>query len=149
MAYFSKEKLKIFNDDLLKYMRSCWRIGFDKNLYTKNILLTSLAKFNVYKRFNKYDNKIKLNDNFKAIEYEKIKFVTPKQLRDFRMKECHGGPIYEYITIDIDTKVKKQQFIDSLDKDIKKLTEFKLYLESYFLKNDIPKTLFIKERKLC
>ena len=55
--------------------------------------------------------------------------------------------LYDYYRLlDQAIKATKNILIDDIKKNLEKLEDFKLYLEYYFLKNDIPKSMFITKQ---
>jgi len=142
--YFSKEELKKFNDDMLKFIRESWMINFEQGK-TKEILHYNLWKYSTFTPYNKEkDNKFKFSSNCKEIKYQYLvlRKFTKDQVLCSNSEKFHTSKIFYIETIE-----QKEELIANLKINLAHLEEFKLYLEDYFLKHNIPNGLFVKLEK--
>jgi hypothetical protein len=138
-AYFSKEELEKFNNDILKFIRESCMINFETSDVQK-ILHDNLWRYSYFIPSNKeYDKKFKFSSNCKAIEYQHL--VLKKIIKDQDVCSSNGG-LHKTKIFYIETYQQKEKLINSLKINLAHLEDFKLFLENYFLKIGIPKGLF-------
>ena len=142
--YFTQRELKIFNDNILKFMRHSLYIGFSYESNIKKLLSSNLDSLHPKFIVKQYDNKFYFSNTWKEIVYE---YLVINNDLDFEIQHCHSKEVSTILkTYSIETLEERENFIDNLKINIQKLEEFKLYLESYFLKHKIPKSLFIESK---
>lgn len=138
--YFTQQQLNKFNKDILKFIRSCVWTDFERDSYYDKILKYNLIKYSSYIPYENHDRKMKLSACCKEFEYEYMTF-------DLKEKTCssmNNSNLCEVTTYDVSTNEEKNNLIIALSDNLKKLDEFKLFLEKYFLENGITKSLFCK-----
>ena len=146
--YFTNRDLKIFNNSITKYIQQINKIGFSRNSYIRDILFYNLSGSSAFKLYVTQYDKIKFRECGLKLEYEHISFkVTTKGNRKYYCNQkCNL--IERTKLFYIKTKDQKENIIKLLKKNFQELEKFKIYLEYYFLKHNIPKSLFknIKKR---
>jgi hypothetical protein len=124
-VYFAKKDLKIFNNSLLKFIRSCSWIDFPETSEEKRFFINNLYRYSAFIPHTKYDNKLQFKNDCSIVEYEYMIFNHIENL-------CK--------TIEYDAKNLKE----NISLVLHKIKEFKEFLDNYFEKNLTPQKMVIE-----
>lgn len=126
--HYTSEELKNFNDTLLKYLRSLWRIKFDNDE-----LVINLSRFSIFKPYNEHDNKILLSKDGNEIIYTSFLFDNPNTMFKDTEKKV--------LSYSIDKWEEKSELINRIKLVHYKMIENKLYIENFLINNVTIKDL--------
>lgn len=139
--YFTQKELKIFNDILLKYIRSTYYITFE----TPQKFRIKLGRFSGFIPNNEYDNKIKLSKNGNNLVYET--FIAKDSSSVDCLSDHFKCPEKKLITFYILDYKLRLKFIKKLEKLYSSLREFKKYVDIYLLENLSVNDLLCNDKK--